>query len=302
VPDYTDLDRTTNWGGILIERAWLEHTFHPALTVRVGQFLTPFGIWNVDHGSPVIIGTRRPFIVGGGLFPERQTGIEAYGAVSFGPSQLGYHLTLSNGRGPIDTYHDLDNNKAIGWRLFLKQETSFGTFTLGTSGYRGQYSDTHQTFSISPNGRFVASYPIDARYNELGLAADLKWEFGNWLSQLEYVSQDVAYPEKHRPRDPGYSGGPPGYVPDYRQWGGYWLIAYRTPFYNVMPYFGIDYADTGVHSFLHDSIAYWGGLNVRPIPRVVLKAQLTMAHFPHKADDRTYGRLSLIELQAAWSF
>ncbi|MFZ5891032.1 MAG: hypothetical protein ACOY0T_08275 [Myxococcota bacterium] len=294
--DYTDLNRPVKWGGVVIERAWLEHTFHPLLTVRLGQWLTPYGIWNVDHGSPVIIGVRRPYIVGEALLPERQTGIETYGSLGFGPSQLGYHLTLSNGRGPIDTYQDLDHNKGIGWRLFYKRDTDFGTFTIGTSGYRGKYTDARSEFTFV-NGVFGTRNVVAARYDELSLAADAKWEWGNFLFQSEVISSDVAYPEGHRPIFQAFAG-PPGFTPDHRRFGVYGLTGYRTSFLGIMPWIGGEYYDPGIHSFSHSAAAIWGGINARPTARVVLKAQYTHSWFP---EDEMDG-LHLLDLQAAWSF
>ncbi|MFO7177161.1 MAG: hypothetical protein DIU78_000550 [Pseudomonadota bacterium] len=303
VPDYNDLARPLRWGGVEIERAWIERTFHPALTVRAGQWLTPYGIWNVDHGSPVIIGVARPYIIGEALFPERQTGLELYGSFYAGPTQFGYHLTLSNGRGPIDAYQDLDHNKAIGGRLFLKNDSPLGTITFGVSGYRGKYTDRTAEFVVLPDGTLENRDPITLQFDELSLAADLKLEKDGFLFQAEGIVQDTAYDDRARAADPGFTPGPPGWIPDNRRYGVYGLTGYRTPFLGIMPFFGGEYYYIGKHAFLPDAAALWGGLNARPTARVVLKAQITHSWFPTPAPGSTSpDGYNALDLQAAWSF
>jgi len=300
--DYTDVGRPVKWGGISIERAWLEHTFHPALTVRVGAFMTPYGIWNVDHGSPVIIGVRKPYVIGEGLFPEHQTGLEIYGTWNLGPSQVGYHLTLSNGRGPIDSYQDLDHNKAVGGRLFVKHDDpGWGTLTIGASGYKGTYTDSYDVYEVSAAGGLKVTHPITAQYKELSLAADVKWELGGLLVQSELIMSDVAYTDGLRPPVYPVSGGPPGFAPDHRRVGLYGLAGYRFAFLGIMPFFGGENYDAGAGSNTPASSALWGGLNVRPTARVVLKAQFTHAWFA-KWEGPSFGDYNGLDLQAAWSF
>src|SRR5262249_10646159 len=36
-------------GNIVLERAWIQWQRYPVANIRVGQWFTPFGIWNVDH-------------------------------------------------------------------------------------------------------------------------------------------------------------------------------------------------------------------------------------------------------------
>jgi len=300
--DYTDVGRPVKWGGVVIERAWLEHTFLPALTVRVGAFLTPYGIWNVDHGSPVIIGVRKPYIIGEGLFPEHQTGVEIYGAWNVGPSQIGYHLTLSNGRGPIDTYQDLDSNKAIGGRLFVKHEdTGWGALTVGASGYKGTYTDSFDVSGLTPAGGITVTHQLTAQYKELALAADVKWELGGLLVQSEVVMNDLAYTDGLQPPVISLSGGAPGFAPDHRRVGVYGLTGYRLPFLGIMPFFGGERYAAGPGSGTPASSGMWGGLNVRPTARVVLKAQYTHAWL-NKWEGPDLGSYDGIDLQAAWSF
>jgi hypothetical protein len=301
VPDYTDLGRPVTWGGIIIERVYVERTFLSWLTVRAGQFLTPFGIWNVDHGSPVIIGVRRPFIIGEGLFPLHQTGLEAFGGGLAGPVEVGYHLTLSNGRGPTDSFRDQDGNKAIGWRAWARHNSiDFGTVTLGVSGYRGKFSAATQGFVVDGN-KLKPSLVATQEYDELSLAADLKWERGGALFQTEAVMNDQAYNNPTARRMAfAFDGGPPGYVPDNRRWGVYGLTGYRFQFLGIMPWIGGEYYALGGQGA--DAAAIWGGFNVRPTPRVVLKLQITKSFFIDQKGPIKSDGVFISDFQIAWSF
>jgi hypothetical protein len=300
VGDYTDLNRPLQWGGIVIERAYLEYEAHPLFNIRMGHWLTPYGIWNVDHGSPVIVGVRRPFIVGEALLPESQTGLELHGAHNIEPMQLGYHLTLSNGRGPVDTYSDMNDNKALGGRVFARADYTGGAVTWGVSGYWGQYTDRTSQFVINPDGSFGTEYPRVSEYKEASLAADVKWEWAGFLLQSEAIMNDVVYDDL-RPADAfAPPGETPGFVPDYRRIGVYGLTGYRFDFLGTMPFFGLEYYDNG-QSLFAKSGAFWGGLNVRPTPRVVLKAQYTYSWFPDETLPPGY-HFNSVDFQAAWSF
>lgn len=299
-PDYVDLNRPIQWGGVIIERAWLEYNAHPLLNIRMGHWLTPYGIWNVDHGSPVIIGVRRPFIIGESLLPESQTGLEIHGTHNLQPFQLGYHLTLSNGRGPVDTYSDMNDNKALGGRLYAHMDSDYGGFQLGVSGYRGQYTDRTQEFAFE-DGAFVTRYPRVTEYMESSLAADFKWEYSGFLLQSEAIMNDIVYDDL-RPADPFPPiGEPPGFLPDTRRIGVYGLTGYRFDFLGIMPFGGLEYYDNGAIVFAK-SAAFWGGLNVRPTPRVVLKAQYTYSWFIEPGEQPDDLHFNSVDLQAAWSF
>jgi hypothetical protein len=300
VPDPADYNRPLRWGGVEIERAWLEWSADALLTVRAGQWLTPYGIWNVDHGSPVIIGVRRPYVVGEALIPEHQTGLLLYGSYLFGTTELGYDLGLSNGRGPVDAYQDLDNNKAVTLRMFVTSESPLGTVTLGGTLYRGRYTDRSTRTVVTATGDVGAEYISTARYEELGLSADLRWLWNDLVVQGELIVRDVAYDDRLRPAALPAVGAPVGFVRDYRSLGWYAMAAYHLP-WNLTPFFGGENYDTG-QDLLGRSSAVWGGLNFRPVPRVVLKAQLTDVWFGD--DSAFYGDddLQVLDLQAAWSF
>src|SRR6478735_4721152 len=176
VLDYTGFEEPIRWGGVRIERIYVEHEFNGLFKLQVGQFLTPYGIWNVDHGSPTIIGIKKPFVVSNQLFPEQQVGLQLYGSYFLDPLEIGYHLTLSNGRGPVE-YQDFDDDKAFGGRLYVKTDV-LGSLTIGGSFYRGGYYDRSAKYVIRNQGATVdQEFTTISKYQELSLGADLKWEY-----------------------------------------------------------------------------------------------------------------------------
>jgi hypothetical protein len=296
VLDYQDKTEFLRWGGISIERAWVEYQAHTLATIRAGQWLTPYGIWNVDHGSPVLISIRRPFVIGLALFPESQSGLELYGTRAFGESALAYHLTLSNGRGPVDTYLDLDYNKAIGGRLVL--DTSWlDEFKLGASAYTGTYTARTRSYGIRDE-ELETDDRITERYRELGLAADVRARSGPLLVHAEFITRQTAYDDGARPRiDIGT-----GQQSDYFTYGGYVQVAIRLPWLGLMPYASGEYLRPQWRT-IPDIWVAGAGINMRVIPSVTLKTQLQVALFPEVSDIVIPEEAVRIwETQVAWAF
>jgi hypothetical protein len=278
----------------------LERTFHKLLTIRVGQFLTPYGIWNVDHGSPVFIGVAKPYVVGQQFLPESQTGIEIFGTWDISSTQLGYHLTLSNGRGPIDTYQDLDDNKALGGRVFLRNESAFGTLSLGGSFYYGRYTNKISGAAPDPiTHQLKEADSLITQYDELSLAADLKWQLAGLLVQGELIMNEAAFTSGGRPVYTSFSGGPAGFASDFRRWGGYGLVGYRLPLWGIMPFFELDYYREGPLSFVQHALDLEFGVNVRLTPSVVFKGQFSHAQVYLPLANQP---LEMLRFQIAWSF
>jgi len=303
VLDYAGFEEPIHWGGIRIERIWVEHEFGSLFKVQVGQFLTPYGIWNVDHGTPAIIGIRAPVAVADELFPAHQTGIQLYGSKFFDPFEIGYHLTLSNGRGSVE-YEDFNDDKAVGGRLYLKTE-AFGSLTFGTAFYRGGYYDRSAKYVLtSKDGHPVVDQQLTtiSKYQEFSLGADLKWQWKHLLVQGEAIVNEANYSQGGRPRAQ-VAIGQQGFQADYRRWGAYGLVGYRTPWVQTMPYAMLQYVFAPDNPLVPPVLGAQLGLNIRPTPAVVLKTEVTFTHFGGAGS----GGLGLSPLrvwasQVAWAF
>jgi len=278
--DYAELQRNFQWSGIEIQRAWIEYQPFDFLSIRGGQWLTPYGYWNDDHGSPTIIAAHKPFPIGDAMFPERQTGLIALGKYFIGSTAIGYALTLSNGRGPYDAIRDLDNNKAVGGRVYV-ESSALGNLTVGVDGYRGRYTASTKRYRVDTSGPepvAVIYRTTDSAYDELSLGADLRWLYGGLHVQGEFMMNEAAYDERYRPRTVGFDPRPT-FAANYRRIGGYLLLGYRTPWLNIMPYVMAEHSSYTNTDLAPPVWAYSAGLNIRPTPNVVLKAEMAYAHF-----------------------
>jgi hypothetical protein len=80
----TDLEDSVTWqegNGVtrgsrvlLLERLYADWSATPEFTVRVGKFLTPFGLWNVIRRAPLTWTVERPLATQS-AFPEHATGL-----------------------------------------------------------------------------------------------------------------------------------------------------------------------------------------------------------------------------------
>lgn len=307
--DYATIQNAIQSGSIVIERAWLELQPLDFLTVRVGQFFTPFGIWNVDHGSPTLIGPQAPFPVIIGLFPNRQVGFELYGSRYVGEARVGYHLTLSNGR--IDKNAPFKNTSgklAVGGRAFV-EGSWFGEIRAGLSGYVGRYRDNANkdynayVMGGGTNPSLIVTAPI--QYDEWSIGGDVRWEWRNLLVLGEAVYQQRDYANSARPTtqlvDP-FAVGMPHPVPDHPRAAGYVLAGYRLPWYNLMPYAWFARAkDTTSYQ---DIYAFAGGLNWRIYPTIVAKAEYSVALLPNAPKGKFFEEdaMKQLQVQLAWAF
>lgn len=303
VLDYAGFEQPIRWGAIKIERVWVEHEFSSLFKLQAGMFLTPYGIWNVDHGTPTIIGIRAPVAIATEVFPRSQTGLQLYGNTFVEPFEIGYHLTLSNGRGPVE-YYDFDDDKAFGGRLYLKTE-AVGSLTIGTSFYRGGYYDRsarYVTKTIDGQTTVDQEYTTVAKYQELSIGADVKWQYKGWLAQGEFMMNEGDFENGGRPRVTVLKP-PAGFQPDYRRWGGYGLIGYRTQFIQTMPYVMAQYVNSPNQPIVPPILGMQVGLNIRPTPAVVLKLEYTHCHFygPGNAG-LGLSPLRILSSQIAWAF
>lgn len=219
-------------GAVVLERAWLEWNEHQTLKLRVGNWFTPFGIWNEDHGSPTLIAMALPQFMLQQWMPVRQTGLMLYGNTFAGEWELGYTLTFSNGRQELSNFN-FEDEFGYGGRVYTRRETGALNTTFGVSYFTGTTSDreVHVT-GIAP---VTFATPTTWEYNEHVVGADASIDIGATRLRAEGMVRRQTYTRGLRePGSPIFAAG--SVAGDRWQHSAYLLVAHQLPWAGLEPF------------------------------------------------------------------
>jgi hypothetical protein len=276
------------WSGIVLERAQLEYKQSDALALTVGYFLTPYGIWNVDHGTPTLISLALPSFFASEYFPTHSLGAQLSGSTANDNVELGYRAYVTNGRSPVQG--DIDKNKNFGGRLYMTFAGD-SPLTIGVSGFTGTYREVTKDLNVNRNPPMEDKTTVESK--EWGLAADVSWDSKPFRLRAEWVCNKTKYETGKRPVAIG------GFAPDEFQWNAYTILAYQLPFWYLEPYIYAEYLkkDANLFNQLLSRGASTGsvGVNVNFSPVVKLKTQYFRVNFYDKDDGHIAGGFSAFD-------
>jgi len=265
-------------GGVILERAWIEWNELQALKFRVGNFFTPFGIWNEDHGTPTLISLALPQFIIQRQMPIRQTGMMVYGNAFAGDWELGYAATLSNGRQEISNYN-FNNSIGLGGRVYARRDTGSVNTTFGLSYFTGTTRDKETDVVIDPSAANGIGFADKTKfeYTEHVAGADASIDIGPTRIRSEAVIRRQVYKPGQRP--PGSALFSPGsFAPDLWQETVYLLVAHQLPWAGLEPYLYAEYMENP--TIISDaSLGLSLGLNIHFNSSVQWKTQATRSMF-----------------------
>jgi hypothetical protein len=289
---------TTRWGGVIIERVTLDWKRYELFSVRVGLFLTPFGIYNVDHGTPTLISVMPPAYLTWGWIPERQLGVQLFGSHFIDNWELSYAATVANARS--DGALDIADSKGFGGRLVAKRRGDL-RLQLGVSGIYQPYRQDREQFGMDANGWLTYQRTRVVESADVSLGADLSLDYQGLRIRGEFLYFERDYASGKR--DPALMA-PGAYAPDLRGYDWFLTIAHR--WWKLEPF---------VHSelFLYAPGGDQGrgacfgilGLNVYLRSTVILKGSWALVRFFDSGvagTSPTPGDLQSWQLLLTWAF
>jgi hypothetical protein len=130
-----------------LERLQLGYTVSDALTVWLGRFHTPYGLWNTafHHGANLQTSISRPRFIefedNGGILPAHSIGAWASGKAALGKGKLTYDAYLANGPRiaerslDFSAFTDSNTNKMLGVNIGYQVGGALEGLALGVHAF-----------------------------------------------------------------------------------------------------------------------------------------------------------------------
>lgn len=281
VADVAGPDQTTStsWGGIILERAALDWTRYPFLSIRAGLFLTPFGIYNVDHGTPTLIAVSLPIYISQRWIPVRQTGLQVFGIHPIERWELGYAATVSNGRS--DGVLDVGDSKSYGGRIFMRRQGAL-RLQLGASALYEPYRRDREQFGMNATGiTYTRTREVERTFLAVGVDQSLDYLGLRVRNELVYFEGRYSSGKREQPAQ-----AMGGFAPDSRLYNWSIIVAHR--WHMIEPYIRSELF-WGWPQQLGTAWAPGAGFNVYLRPNVIVKAGWTNPRFYRYVDGQNTG-------------
>lgn len=133
-----------------LERLQLGYTVSDSLTLWLGRFHTPIGLWNTafHHGANLQTSIYRPRFIDfedkGGVLPAHSVGLWATGKLNLGADKLNFDAFVANGSRisgrtlDFNPSTDNDSNKLVGLNLAYSPGGAGSGLTLGLHALGGK--------------------------------------------------------------------------------------------------------------------------------------------------------------------
>ncbi|MFH2141126.1 MAG: hypothetical protein ABIJ97_01790 [Bacteroidota bacterium] len=249
---------SSSTGNIYLAKAFLEYKYSDVFLVRIGKFLSPFGIYNERHdATPTFLSSFLPQSVYGNqeqsfggkgrLFAKQSTGMQILGNLFFRDWGMKYQVYLTNGRGPNNAEKDNNSNKGLGWRLVISPPLA--ELRIGTSFYTDKNGTANNTQQTTLG--FDIEYDISA--------AHIEAEY--FFPKLEKVDN---------------AGNPNG---NFRDVNGYYILGAYTFFDVLTPFARYEFFDSDLDIGNNGENMTTVGLNYAVTSSVFLKAEVEFFWF-----------------------
>lgn len=283
-----------NKGQIELLEAWFEYRYRHWLSIRGGQFLAPFGYFNVRKFQSPIFNTvvlpvmyEEEFLqraAAGTIIPPLQT-VQISGELSLENWRWGYQAYIGNGSDTDDSGLDVNTNKGVGARFWLKPPIR--NLLLGVSFYTEE-----GTFAIRPHvdmkammrqaqesgvpmNQVVPIVPVVLESEtRRTIGIDTRYLYRNLEIRAEYVKShlsDLSLVNASAISDTTrtYTFDASGFAKTF-----YYIHVNYSLFDKLTPYFEINVFKDPRHFVFRNKLTRWTvGAAFRPIPNVALKAE-----------------------------